>query len=71
MAAKKDLIQLVKSMHPTLNEGEYVFTTVQDAIHIEGKHALCSFNPDYALKNLFRTETTSKQDVSLTYRNSP
>jgi len=29
------------------------------------------FNPKYALENLFRTETTSKQIVTLTYLNSP
>jgi hypothetical protein len=29
------------------------------------------FNPEYALENLFRAETTTKQIVTLTYLNSP
>ena len=30
MPGEKDLVQLLRTMHPTLNEGEYVFCTVAD-----------------------------------------
>lgn len=30
MPGEKNLVQLLKTMHPTLNEGEYVFCTVAD-----------------------------------------
>ena len=43
MTKKTELSQLIKEMSPTLNEGEYVFVSVQDATKISRTDTICEF----------------------------
>lgn len=43
MAGIRNIAELIKGMTPTLNEGEYVFTTVKDARNINRNNTLCEF----------------------------
>ena len=43
MAAETNLIQLIKGMKPRLNEGSYVFVTVQDLNGIDRSDTICEF----------------------------
>lgn len=41
MAGKKNLIELIKKMKPTLNDGEYVFVSVKDLNKIDRNDTIC------------------------------
>ena len=43
MTGTSDLAQLIKSMAPKLNEGDYVFVTVDDLSGIDRNSTLCEF----------------------------
>lgn len=43
MSGEKNLAQLLKTMQPELNAGEYVFCVVQDLVALEGHTPLMTF----------------------------
>ena len=43
MAGEKNLDNLIKSIKPRLNRGEYVFSTVKDVAGIEREDIVCEF----------------------------
>jgi len=43
MAGETNISQLIKGMTPTLNEGDYVFTTAKDLRKIDRKSTVCEF----------------------------
>lgn len=43
MTGETNLAQLIKGMTPKLNEGEYVFATVNDCSKIERRDTICEF----------------------------
>lgn len=43
MAGETNLSQLLKGMTPKLNDGEYVFSTVQDVSKIDRRDTICEF----------------------------
>jgi uncharacterized protein len=43
MGGKKNLVELVKSMNPKLNDGVYVFATIKDFGLIRREDTICEF----------------------------
>jgi hypothetical protein len=56
MTNEKDLNQLIKSMTPTLNEGEYVFVTVDDITTIDRQDTLGEFKEKEGTTIILRQE---------------
>ncbi|WP_167608630.1 ACT domain-containing protein [Maribellus sediminis] len=43
MSGETNLAELLKGMHPKLNEGEYIFSTLKDVSRIDRNDTLCEF----------------------------
>ncbi len=43
MSGETNLSELIKGMTPKLNDGEYIFSTIEDTSKIERKYIICEF----------------------------
>jgi hypothetical protein len=65
MAGEKNLIQLIKGMSPHLNDGEYVFSTVEESTQIKRADILCEFKEREGVTIIL--ERTKAEELNLDY----
>ncbi|MEN4759844.1 ACT domain-containing protein [Chryseobacterium sp. C39-AII1] len=64
MTGEKDLKILLQSMKPELNEGEYVFCTVEKLPEIELKEIVCFFKEKEGITLIIRKELADQLNLS-------
>ncbi len=67
MSGEKELHTLLKTMKPKLNDGDYVFCTVQDASRIDLSEVVMVFNEQEAITVVLKKEIADKLNLSYTY----
>lgn len=65
MAGEKSLTQLMKGMSPKLNEGEYVFVSVEDINEIDRELTICEFKEEEGVTIVI--EKSKADELKLTY----
>ena len=60
MTGEKNLVSLLQSMKPELNEGEYVFCTVTNKMNIEDEKIILSFQEKEGTTLILKKETADK-----------
>ncbi len=64
MTGEKDLKILLQSMKPELNEGEYVFCTVEKLPEIDLKEIVCFFKEKEGITLIIRKELADQLNLS-------
>ena len=67
MSGKTNLSELVKQMNPMLNEGEYVFSTVQDISIVDRKVAICEFKENEGTTIVIEREKADELNLKYNY----
>ena len=67
MAGETNLKQLIKTMRPALQEGNYVFSTVSNADHIPRKHILCEFKEQEGITLVMQQALADLYDLKYDY----
>lgn len=70
MNGEKHLATLLQQLEPELNEGEYVFCTVQEEIKSDLPHALFSFREKEGLTVVLHKEAADKAGLPYTFISS-
>ena len=67
MAGEKELSALLKTMSPTLNEGEYVFCSIPQSASIDPAVIIGSFKEKEGLTVILNKNEADKLNLSYTY----
>lgn len=67
MAAQVDLVTLLKSIEPALNEGEYVFCTLQNISQIEFTNVLGTFREEEGVTVIIKKEYADELNLAYSF----
>ncbi|MCK0155964.1 ACT domain-containing protein [Cellulophaga sp. F20128] len=67
MAGETNLSELIKGMTPILNDGEYVFVTLQDVGIIDRKNTICEFKEKEGTTIVIAKEQADELNLSYEY----
>ncbi|SFD21824.1 hypothetical protein SAMN05518672_1011098 [Chitinophaga sp. CF118] len=67
MTGETNLRTLLASMKPLLNEGDYVFCTINDDTDIDLKNVICTFREKEGLTVIIKQELADRLDLSYSF----
>lgn len=67
MAGETNLSELIKGMTPKLNDGEYVFSTIQDVSTIDRKNTICEFKEKEGITIVIAKEKADELKLEYDY----
>ena len=67
MAGETNLTQLIKDMTPLLNDGEYVFVTVDDLDKIDRRDTICEFKEKEGITIVLKKEKADELKLQYHY----
>ncbi|TWJ02240.1 hypothetical protein JN11_01212 [Mucilaginibacter frigoritolerans] len=67
MPGETNLTELLKTMHPTLNEGDYVFCTISSSITIDHDLIIGSFKEKEGLTIILSKDEADKLNLTYSY----
>ena len=67
MTGETDLVKLLKSMKPVLQEGDYVFCTLQDVNQLSGHEPLCLFREKEGITVIIEKQKADQLKLPYTF----